>query len=589
MIAVFRPTRPGDADAVLRCVRMLRAVRAVIERRGFCPTGKGGGVDNSCGSGGGGGAPPQVKAWAEKKFAKPEHAKAFAEWFGDSKVVDDRGEPLLIHKGMLKKDWKTGQDIVSVESTNGPWAGFFSDDKQVADKFASAFRFAGDTQIVSGYASIKKPYVIDAQGKPAKSVQFDAIEDSPSGPRIAVSPRIKKIIDSGDYDGIVIKNTSDEGNIFVPFNPESVKSKDNKGSFDPKSKDFRRSLQRRGCGANADGGGGFQPGNTCGKGDGAGGSDDDSSRPPHGTSADDAASSTTIKSEAGDIVQTDRSDVNGEEYLDEIERDGEDRGLVVEFDQAQEMQESADLDVEDNNTVAAYAGAAYEYFTGQDVNNSNADEVIDSYGFDHGSFDSETASLMVDDRMFEAEREWEELDKTEWNQDWDSLSEDEQEESKDEWMNDKRMEVEGEVEKLRDEARSAAVESMRRELESGTAASTLACCMQLYRGIRVPEVALNQMLQDGYVVHEGCNSWTTSRGTAKTFSGGSSSAGGADRPSIVLVARKPRVGLVNTNDSLDEKEVIRPPSRMRIQRVVKTKTKIFLYVDEDEDYKAEAN
>jgi hypothetical protein len=37
---------------------MLKAVRAVIERRGFCPTGEGGGIDNSCGSskGGGGGA-----------------------------------------------------------------------------------------------------------------------------------------------------------------------------------------------------------------------------------------------------------------------------------------------------------------------------------------------------------------------------------------------------------------------------------------------------------------------------------------------------------------------------------------------------
>ena len=55
MIAVFRPTRQGDADAVLRCVRILRAVQAMIERRGFCPTGAGGGIDNSCGKGEDGG------------------------------------------------------------------------------------------------------------------------------------------------------------------------------------------------------------------------------------------------------------------------------------------------------------------------------------------------------------------------------------------------------------------------------------------------------------------------------------------------------------------------------------------------------
>lgn len=62
MIAVFRPTRQGDADAVLRCVRILRAVQAVIERRGFCPTGEGGGIDNSCGTNKGGGVSKYRKA-----------------------------------------------------------------------------------------------------------------------------------------------------------------------------------------------------------------------------------------------------------------------------------------------------------------------------------------------------------------------------------------------------------------------------------------------------------------------------------------------------------------------------------------------
>jgi len=71
VIAVFRPTRPGDADAVLRCVRMLKAVRAVIERRAFCKTGEGGGIDNSCGSnkgGGGGGGQATAKVVRDGAF-----------------------------------------------------------------------------------------------------------------------------------------------------------------------------------------------------------------------------------------------------------------------------------------------------------------------------------------------------------------------------------------------------------------------------------------------------------------------------------------------------------------------------------------
>ena len=55
MIAVFRPTRPGDADAVLRCVRILRSVRAVSDRRD-CGTGSGGfKPGNKCAGGAGGG------------------------------------------------------------------------------------------------------------------------------------------------------------------------------------------------------------------------------------------------------------------------------------------------------------------------------------------------------------------------------------------------------------------------------------------------------------------------------------------------------------------------------------------------------
>jgi hypothetical protein len=96
VIAVFRPTRPGDADAVLRCVRILRAVQAVIERRGFCPTGPGGGIDNSCGTGEGGGgssspggdsgSPGGGSAEPAKsgdgplvKAARDEHKKALAK------------------------------------------------------------------------------------------------------------------------------------------------------------------------------------------------------------------------------------------------------------------------------------------------------------------------------------------------------------------------------------------------------------------------------------------------------------------------------------------------------------------------------
>jgi len=55
VIVTFRPTRAGDPDAVLRCVRILRSVQADIERRD-CGTGAGGfKPGNKCATGGSGG------------------------------------------------------------------------------------------------------------------------------------------------------------------------------------------------------------------------------------------------------------------------------------------------------------------------------------------------------------------------------------------------------------------------------------------------------------------------------------------------------------------------------------------------------
>lgn len=185
-----------------------------------------------------------MRAWADKKFALTEHADAFVAWFGDSKVVDDAGEPLVVHKGMPKKNWQTGEDIKEIQSPNGPWAGFFSDSQSVADRFSKAYSFTtGGSHVVSGYAKIEKPYIIDAKGGAAKTVQFDTLVDVKGvGLRVKVEPKIEAIIKSGKYDGIIVKNTSDEGTIYVPFKSAQVKSTSNSGAFSRDESHIEKSL-----------------------------------------------------------------------------------------------------------------------------------------------------------------------------------------------------------------------------------------------------------------------------------------------------------------------------------------------------------
>jgi hypothetical protein len=146
---------------------------------------------------------------------------------------------------------------------------------------------------------------------------------------------------------------------------------------------------------------------------------------------------------------------------------------------------------------------------------------------------------------------------------------------KKQWMEDNTADIEESINAMREDARGNAVAVMSKELEAAVARDTIECCLQLYRGINTDQDEVDRIISQGYVTHEGVNSWTTSRGTARAF--------GAN--SLLLVTRKPRVGHIFASNAHDEKEVIRPPSRMRILGVVRTSTGTVLHVDEDEDYK----
>lgn len=296
-----------------------------------------------------------------------------------------------------------------------------------------------------------------------------------------------------------------------------------------------------------------------------------------------------IKTKDGnEIAVVDRGDVNQSEYLDEIESDGEARGFIVDFDTAKDVgQDETPITNSDEGygPYAAFVGDAYGVLNGQD-DVSSAEDTIDMHGTDYGTFDEDMAIQMVDERLDE---QWSEISKDPEDL-ANELGRDDVEAFKeelasgslsmadieDEWKTNNRDDAYSVIEDQRNEARQSAVEGMRNELESNLARSTLNCCIQLYRGMSLGSMAVEQAIQSGFIVHEGANSWTTSRDTARGF--------GAAQ--VLLVCRNPRAGHVYRANLNREQEVTRPPSRMRITGVVKTKTGTVLYVDEDEDYKS---
>jgi hypothetical protein len=162
--------------------------------------------------------------------------EAFKKWFGDSKVVDENGKPLVVYKAMHPYDFtqETATDpgpLIDSIARKTPFpafnggeegvniAGFFGD-KNTANRFTSG---SSSSAIYPVYLSFKNPYVVDAEGKPAGKVQFGE-----------EGREFRDAIRSGQYDGVIIRNTSDEGTIYVALAPEQIKSAiGNRGTFDP--------------------------------------------------------------------------------------------------------------------------------------------------------------------------------------------------------------------------------------------------------------------------------------------------------------------------------------------------------------------
>lgn len=193
-----------------------------------------------------------AKASASAPKRKQTDSAAFKKWFGDSKVVDGQGQPLVVYKGMYPYDWTNetddapGPEITAIDrktpfpAFNGDEpgvkiAGFFGD-AATANRFAAGGGTRGAVYPV--YLSLQHPKVIDAAGRKAGEVQF-----------FESGREFRDAIRSGNYDGVIIKNTEDEGTIYVALKPSQIKSAiGNRGTFDPDSDkltEARRSPAKR--------------------------------------------------------------------------------------------------------------------------------------------------------------------------------------------------------------------------------------------------------------------------------------------------------------------------------------------------------
>lgn len=161
---------------------------------------------------------------AEDGRVLSQDSPEFRNWFGDSKVVDEGGKPLVVYHGTTRDFTAFNPGAKQVSGDVGNLGVFFTDSKKYASAYAEDIqgRAKEGGQVVPAYLSLKNPKIESIE-------KMEDIESSWDKKRVAA---YKAALMRDGHDGIVFQ--SDGANEYVAFRPEQIKSATgNRGTFDP--------------------------------------------------------------------------------------------------------------------------------------------------------------------------------------------------------------------------------------------------------------------------------------------------------------------------------------------------------------------
>ena len=173
--------------------------------------------------------------------------EAFKNWFGNSKVVDENGKPLVVYHGTdaykefnVFKRGKTGY--------LGPGI-YLTDRENIAQGYANKNGYEG--RIYALYARIENPLFVRDMADPGREILEAAYGKKDTyEKRLAKQSLATHIITKADlnklqakgYDGIIWANDRNPVTEYMVFDPTQIKSAtDNVGTFDPDNPDIRYS------------------------------------------------------------------------------------------------------------------------------------------------------------------------------------------------------------------------------------------------------------------------------------------------------------------------------------------------------------
>lgn len=166
----------------------------------------------------------------------------FREWFGDSKVVDAEGRPLVVYHGSpdarFARDpedavFRTSRERFGMEDDGRAF--FFTSSRATASSYADerrAFDYqSAEGGVVDVFLALRNPLVINAAGAEWREAQ----KRGKTGEVVAAAR-------AGGHDGLIIRSVRDNYNntsktkpsdVFVVFEPTQIKSVNNRGTWSP--------------------------------------------------------------------------------------------------------------------------------------------------------------------------------------------------------------------------------------------------------------------------------------------------------------------------------------------------------------------
>ena len=203
-------------------------------------------------------APPVRSNPRRRRAPHPQvSTSAFQRWFGDSKVVDAEGEPLVVYHGTCGDFSVFDPERADTTAGTGVPFGtfFFTSMPEVADTYARDMRrrYCLGASTMPVYLSLQDPLIVD----------LTKWAHAPSWNRIPYRNRewtINTLTEHAlrrGYDGLIVKGVWDTGlgkprkgrgvgDTYVAFAPEQIKSAiGNRGTFDPDDADITRNNPRR--------------------------------------------------------------------------------------------------------------------------------------------------------------------------------------------------------------------------------------------------------------------------------------------------------------------------------------------------------